>query len=103
MDERETTSTQRGTYIVLLFSEDLSGVYLTLNQGITDIIKAQGHAPGLRTLETNAEQMRSKVGSLRELGFSVDRGIDLHTNPGRGRDYEHSNSSLQALLEGGDP
>jgi hypothetical protein len=47
MDEQETKSTQRGTYVVFLFSEDLSGVYLTLNQGITEVIKSQGHTAGL--------------------------------------------------------
>ena len=103
MDERETTSTQRGTYVVFLFSEDLSGVYLTLNQGITDVIKAQGRTTGLNTLEVNAERMRSKIGSLREFGFIVDRDIDLHTSPGRGRDYEHSTVAYKLYLKGAVP
>ena len=34
---RETTSTQRGTYPVLLISEDLRGVYLTVAQGVTEL------------------------------------------------------------------
>jgi MoxR-like ATPase len=90
MDNRETASTQRGTYIVMLFREDLSGLYLALNQGVTDIIKAQGRTAGRKVLEVNAERMRSNVGSLRDFGFSVGRGIDLRTDSGLGRDYEHS-------------
>ncbi len=36
MDTRITTSTQLGEYIVYLFSEDMSSVYLTLAQGVTE-------------------------------------------------------------------
>jgi len=103
MDERETKSTQRGIYIVLLFSEDRSGVYLTLNQGITDIIKEHGRTTGRRSLEANAEKLRAKVGYLREFGFSVDRGIDLHTAPGRGQEYEHSTVAYKLYSSGAVP
>lgn len=34
-DERISTSATRGLYIVILFRKDMSGFYLTLNQGIT--------------------------------------------------------------------
>jgi hypothetical protein len=44
--------------------------------------------------------MRSKVGSLREFGFSVDREIDLHTSPGRCRDYEHSTVAYKLYMKG---
>jgi hypothetical protein len=37
LDSRETTSTQRGRYIVFLVAEDLSTTYLTLNQGMTRV------------------------------------------------------------------
>lgn len=43
-DERMTISAQKGIYIVLLFKEDMSGFYLTLNQGVTyynDVIKQE--------------------------------------------------------------
>src|SRR5262249_54472819 len=33
-DRRDTTTTQRSIYVVYLFREDMSGVYLTLNQGV---------------------------------------------------------------------
>jgi len=36
LDARETRTTQRGVYPVLLFREDLSGAYLTLAQGVTE-------------------------------------------------------------------
>ncbi|MFC1934137.1 MrcB family domain-containing protein [Chloroflexota bacterium] len=39
-----TTSPQRGFYMVYLFREDMAGVYLSLNQGITDLRNAHGVA-----------------------------------------------------------
>ena len=38
-NEKITTTIQRGVYIVYLFSEDMSRVYLTLNQGCTNLKK----------------------------------------------------------------
>jgi hypothetical protein len=38
LDKRITTSTQRGVYIVLLVAQDLSCAYLTLNQGMTELV-----------------------------------------------------------------
>ncbi len=36
MDEDITTTTQEGVYVVYLFSEDMSKLYLTFNQGVTN-------------------------------------------------------------------
>lgn len=38
LDKLVTSSAQRGYYIVFLFSKDMNCVYLSLNQGVTDII-----------------------------------------------------------------
>jgi hypothetical protein len=89
MDERETTSTQRGTYCVFLFPEDMSGVYLALNQGTTDTIQQNGRSEGRRILRQQAEAMRQIVGpQLRS--FSLVNDIDLRTEGDRGQDYEAS-------------
>lgn len=42
LDVRETTSTQKGVYCVYLFREDMSGVYLTFNQGVTELTRKHG-------------------------------------------------------------
>jgi len=47
MDSRITTTTQKGTYIAFLFREDLSGVYLCLTQGVTEMKRTHGSAAGL--------------------------------------------------------
>lgn len=39
MNKKITTSTQRGYYIVYLFSEDMTKVYLTIAQGVTETSK----------------------------------------------------------------
>lgn len=41
LDKHVTTSTQRGYYLVYLFSEDMKRVYLTFAQGITESTKEQ--------------------------------------------------------------
>ncbi|KAB2331289.1 MrcB family domain-containing protein [Bacillus mesophilum] len=41
MNRKITTSTQRGYYIVYLFSEDMESVYLTLAQGVTETSKEE--------------------------------------------------------------
>ncbi len=42
LDSRETGSIQKGVYCVYLFREDMSGVYLTLNQGVSEPTEQQG-------------------------------------------------------------
>jgi hypothetical protein len=88
MDDRETDSTQRGIYCVFLFREDMSGVYLTLNQGVTDFVKEHGQVAAREVLRDRATMIRGQVAELQTLGFKVDDGIDLHTDSTRGRAYE---------------
>jgi 5-methylcytosine-specific restriction protein B len=90
MDDRETTSTQRGVYCVYLFREDCSAVYLTLNQGVTEPQSQRGSAEGKRWLRANAKRLRGLVGSLVEVGFRLDDEIDLASSSGLGADYEAS-------------
>lgn len=92
-DERETKSTRDGIYPVYLFREDLSGVYVALNQGI-DLLKDEQGAPNSRRiLRERAEQLRRNLPALQTLkraDFSVDDNIDLHTSNGLARDYQAS-------------
>jgi len=90
LDERETTSTQRGVYCVLLFRQDLSGVYLTLNQGVTEPRLRVGARAAREELRERARQVRERFPVLAQAGFSVDDGIDLRADPGLGAEYESS-------------
>jgi hypothetical protein len=90
LDSRLTTTTENGVYIVFLFREDMSGVYLTLAQGITEPKKEHGAAAGLQIVRERAATIRATCESLLRYGFQLDLDIDLHTNGSRGLDYEAS-------------
>ena len=90
MDERETDSTQRGIYVVFLFPEDMSGVYLTLNQGTTEIVNRLGRPRGYAQLKQVAQSTRMKLPDLAGSGFMMDDNIDLKTAATRGQSYEAS-------------
>jgi 5-methylcytosine-specific restriction protein B len=89
MDDRETSSTQRGVYCVYLFREDGSGVYLTLNQGVTDPQRTYGGTQGKAWLREKAASMRAQlVGKGQRL--ALDDQIDLRTDRSLGSAYEAS-------------
>lgn len=90
LDTRETTSTQHGVYAVYLFREDMSGVYLTLIQGVTQLFNKLSAREARRQLVAQAEEHRKGAAGLAELGFSLDSGIDLRTKGKLGRRYEIS-------------
>jgi MoxR-like ATPase len=99
LDERETTSTQRGIYGVFLFPENMSGVYLTLNQGTTDTIQQTGRIEGRSILRQQAEAMRQILGpQLRSFSFAND--IDLRTEGDRGQDYQASTIAHRYYAKG---
>jgi len=85
MDKRITTTTQHGEYIVYLFSEDMSSVYLTLAQGVTEPLK-EGRVRGYEYLRKKARVMRE---TLPLQGMTRDEEIYL-TDGGLGRDYQVS-------------
>lgn len=60
-DRTVTESAERGFYIVYLFAENAHGVYLSLNQGVTDVRKryAVGFAEALRV---GAQDIAARVG-----------------------------------------
>jgi MrcB-like, N-terminal domain len=88
LDSRVTDTTQRGLYCVFLFCEDMSGVYLTLNQGVTEPKKEHGATAGLQLLRENAEALRASSRELAQSGFHLDSDIDLRTDGALGHDYE---------------
>jgi 5-methylcytosine-specific restriction protein A len=55
-----TTSAQRGYYPVLLFKTDMSGVYLSLNQGITEV-RQDYRGDARRVLRLRAAAFREKL------------------------------------------
>src|SRR5580692_8071116 len=60
LDERETTTTQRGVYAVILFRADMSGLYITLNQGVTEPKDTLGRPKAREALQRRAETVRER-------------------------------------------
>ena len=90
LDSRETTSTQHGVYAVYLFRQDMSGVYLTLNQGVTELRNQHGVRESRKMLLERAKELRVYCRSLSDRGFALDNEIDLRADRGLGAAYESS-------------
>lgn len=113
LNRNVTTSTETGLYCVFLIANDLSRVYLTLNQGVTALIKELGPREGARTLAERAINYRTKAPELAENGFLLDNGTELATDGRLAANYKQgtiahvelpsdrlpSDVELEALLE----
>lgn len=73
-DRSITTSATKGVYIVYLLSEDSQRLYLTLNQGCTDISQSHSKRETIDILHQKADQIRSTV---KNHGFIGRCDIDL--------------------------
>jgi len=100
LDSRETHSTQKGVYCVFLFKQDMSGVYLTFNQGVTEPRNQFGRAAARRILAERARSIRAEAEMLRAHNFYLDDRIDLRVERGLGVDYEKSTIAYK-LYEAG--
>lgn len=89
LDRRETTTTQRGVYVVYLFSEAGDGVYLTLAQGITEL-ESLHRKEAVRKLNDRADRVRALIPSLAGAGFDFLAGVDLRSKGSKARMYEAS-------------
>jgi len=90
LEEQETGTTQRGVYCVFLFRQDMSGVYLTFNQGVTQPKNQHGRPRAHQLLQNKATDLRRLCGDLVKREFNLDDDIDLRTDSGLGSDYENS-------------
>ena len=73
-DRSVTTSAQSGVYIVYLLSKDGSSLYLTFNQGCTDINKGHSRKETIQIMHHTAKEIRNRVDAR---GFNLDDGVVL--------------------------
>ncbi len=66
LDSRETKTVQEGVYCVFLFRKDMSGVYLTFNQGVTRPIKQSTRKAGRKLVQEKAKELRKHARALLE-------------------------------------
>lgn len=90
LDGRETKTTRTGVYPVLLFREDMTGVYVTVAQGTTELRDQIGRSEMLTQLQATAARVNQlDTSELMSRGFSFDDLISLGTGT-LARDYEAS-------------
>ena len=94
---------QNGVYCVFLFREDMSGVYLTFNQGVTQLKKDHGVRGAREILRKRAEGLEEYCGPLDARGFKRGEGIDLKVSSGLGKDYEASTVAYKLYPRGAVP
>lgn len=96
LDRRLTTTTQEGVYVVLLVAEDFSRVFLTLNQGMTNLVNALGQPAAIKAMEAQAAELRNHLSDAERAGFTLGSDLDLKTTTWRAKNYE---SGTIAYLE----
>lgn len=90
-DESVTTSAQRGFYPVYLFQETMDGVYLSLNQGITDIKKELGGRQARNELKSCAERYRSQISPIPNQFNLSDIDLQAQSSADIASFYENGN------------
>ncbi len=83
LNKKITTQIQEGYYIAILFREDMSGAYLTLNQGFTWFEKQYGASKGRKFAKLISDKLRKQL--EREIPLIE---VDLKTNAMLGKGYE---------------
>jgi len=100
MDDRETMTTQKGVYGVFLFRQDMTGVYVTLAQGVTEPRKRLGARAAREFLKATANEIRSYIGDIEAGGFRLDDDIQLNPDGHLGADYEDSVIAYKFYAQG---
>ena len=73
LDERETTTTQKGTYVVILFRGDGDGCHLKLGQGVTEITEEFGFgANAVGELQRRAKEVRGLFPEMLNTAFDSE-------------------------------
>ena len=85
----ETSTARRGMYVVYLFAADMDQVFLTLNQGVTEIGERLGRKEARMALQREAAQIRDAFDNT-AVG-DLDDTIDLRSKAALPRDYEYAN------------
>ncbi len=96
LDPTITVSTQNGVYPVFLFREDMSGVYLSLNQGTTGPIKRFGRLSAMK----QAKELAARLRLLDPRLSSWSPSIDLRSTTPLGKSYEEPNIGAKFYASG---
>ena len=83
-----TTSTQEGIYVVFLIATDLNRIFLTLNQGTTNLVNGLGQREAQKRMIDVANKTRLLISDLAAAGFVLDSKISLGGGGWLAKNYE---------------
>lgn len=83
-----TRSTQEGVYVVFLFSADLKRVFLTLNQGTTNLVRDFGQREAQKRMLDVAAKVRPLAQQLLDSEYRLDNDIHLGAEAWLAKNYE---------------
>jgi hypothetical protein len=88
LNKQITQSTQEGIYVVFLIATALDRIFLTLNQGATQLVRALGQREAQQRMLDVAAKTRVLIPELEAAGFVLDNEISLGGIGWRARSYE---------------
>jgi len=101
LDKTETT--RMGVYVVYLFKADMTGVYLTFNQGVGASDRKVPTKDEVLNLQKRAQNIRIKMQWLAQKGFLLDQNISLNASSIIGKTYEKSTMAYKLYTKGNIP
>ncbi|WP_274379542.1 MrcB family domain-containing protein [Deinococcus kurensis] len=90
LDSRITKTTEQGQYVVYLFAPSRREIYLSLNQGATEMFQEHGRKHGLQVLRERAQHMRGLIAIAD--GTKITNKISLGANGQLPQGYEAGHS-----------
>jgi hypothetical protein len=88
LNTRITQSTREGVFVVLLITADLERIFLTLNQGTTNLVQELGEREAQKRMLDIATKTRGPVSNLVAAGFALDNEIKLGGGGWLAKNYE---------------
>src|SRR5262249_50732662 len=88
LNTKVTRSTQEGIYVVFLIATGLDRIFLTLNQGTTDLVRELGQREAQKRMLDVAGKTRPLASHLAATGFVLDNNIDLGGGGWLAKNYE---------------
>lgn len=76
MDKNITESTQKGVYIVFLFSSKLDKLYISLGQGVTNLTKGKNGKKALSVISKKRDEIREHL-NITDKRLLLDSALDV--------------------------
>ena len=88
LNTRITQSAEEGVYVVFLVARELNYIFLTLNQGTTDLVHELGQREAQKRMLDVASKTRPLISDLAGADFILDNNINLGGSGWRAKNYE---------------